>query len=182
MDFFCWLTLLLLLKTRKLSPYGSRDKAEQLLGLFLISFDFTKNSWKFWGFVIFNCRQLWFHEKKCQKFRRDNSWRSLSFAFFSSCLLTTLISQENLLDFLRGKTTLISREKLSNNLNSAFSSYFTTLLQTVHFCKFLGVQKRRNVDALGVAIGKKSRVNWPEKSTKFPWFMTPSNIYFLATV
>ena len=26
-----------------------------------------KNSWKCWGFGIFSCWQLWFHEKNCQK-------------------------------------------------------------------------------------------------------------------
>ena len=40
----------------------------------------VKNSWKYCGFELFSCWQLWFHEKNCQKkIWAKNSWKCWGF-------------------------------------------------------------------------------------------------------
>ena len=64
-------------KNVKLFWVKTRENVAVLDFLVIDNFDFTreycreknwvKNSWKCWGFALFSCWQLWFHEKNCQK-------------------------------------------------------------------------------------------------------------------
>ena len=55
-----------------------------------LSKNLGKNSWKCWSFALFNCWQLWFHEKNCRKKFGRKTWENVG----SFALLTTLISRE----------------------------------------------------------------------------------------
>ena len=57
----------------------------------IVDFFWLKNSWKCWGFGLFSCWQLWFHEKNCQKILAEKFMKMLGVFFLSKLNFWTKI-------------------------------------------------------------------------------------------